>query len=246
MGAFGSSAKAARSDASADRRRARGSAQIGLTLLPLAAPGPMERFAAAFFPPGLAADSRAALLARVLSANAATGGGLALLAALLALAARAGRVPPARAAWLVVAVLAADLLRVGAGLNPMVSASFYEPSAELAGQLPRLRGGRVYTCPIESSRAYAQGLAARAGQHEAWSFALLLETLSPAFNVPLGERTALSPDLTMLVPTERTLSPEEGACGSLESLLPRLREAGVTTGLSLDPLPPTRNSRPSS
>jgi len=210
-------------------------ALIGLTLLPLAAPGPMERFAAAFFPPGFAADSRAALLARVLS-DAAAGGGLALLAALLALAARAGRVPPARAAWLVVAVLAADLLRVGAGLNPMVSASFYEPSAELAHQLPRLRGGRVYTCPIESSRAYAQGLAARAGQHEAWSFALLLETLSPAFNVPLGERSALSPDLTMLVPTERTLSPDEGACGSLESLLPRLREAGVTTVLSLDPL----------
>ena len=54
--------------------------------------------------------------------------------------------------------------------------------------------------------------------------------------MPLGERSALSPDLTMLVPTERTLSPEEGACGSLESLLPRLREAGVTTVLSLDPL----------
>ena len=44
-------------------------------------------------PPGLAADSRAALLARVLS-DAATGGGLALLAALLALAARAGRCRP--------------------------------------------------------------------------------------------------------------------------------------------------------
>jgi hypothetical protein len=208
---------------------------MGLSLLPLAAAGPMERFATAFFPPGFTADARAALLARVLT-DAAAGGGLALLAALVALAARAGRLQPARAAWLVVTVLAVDLLRVGAGLNPMVSASFYQPSAELRAQLPRLRGERVYTCPIETSRAYPEGLAAHAREHEAWSFAVLLETLSPAFNVPLGERSALSPDLTMLVPTERTLSPEEGACGSLESLLPRLREAGVTTVLSLDPL----------
>ena len=65
---------------------------------------------------------------------------------------------------------------------------------------------------------------------------MLLETLSPAFNVPRGVRTALSPDLTMLVPTERILAPEEGSCAALPPLLPRLRGAAVTTVLSLDPL----------
>ena len=212
-----------------------GAVLVGSMLLPLAAQEPMERFAAAFFPPDFTAAARAALVERVLR-DAATGGALALLAALLALAARAGRVQPARAAWLVAAVLAVDLLRVGAGLNPMVSPGFYEPSAELAERLARLREGRVYTCPIESSPAYAEGLTAHGGAHEAWSFGLLLETLSPAFNVPLRVRTALSPDLTMLVPTERILEPGEGSCAVLGPLLPRLRAAGVTTVLSLDPL----------
>ena len=41
----------------------------------------------------------------------------------------------------------------------------------------------------------------------------------------------------MLVPTERLiLEPGEGSCAALDPLLPRLREAGVTTVLSLDPL----------
>ena len=118
----------------------------------------------------------------------------------------------------------------------MVSRSFYEPSAELADQLERLRAGRVYTCPIETSPAFHRGLATRGQDHEVWSFAVMLETLSPAFNVPLRVPTALSPDLTMLVPTERILSPEEGACTPLAPLLQRLRDAGVSTVLSLDPL----------
>jgi hypothetical protein len=72
--------------------------------------------------------------------------------------------------------------------------------------------------------------------HEAWSFALMLETLSPAFNVPFGVRSAESPDLTMLVPSDRVLSPQESSCRDLGAILPRLREAGVTTVLSLEPL----------
>jgi hypothetical protein len=212
-----------------------GAALVGSTLLPLVAPSSMERFAAAFFPPGLSAVARAALLERVLG-DAAVGGGLALIAALPALAVLAGRTSALRAAWLVTAVLAVDLLRVGAGLNPMVSSAFYSPSAELAARLPELRAGRVYTCPPDTSRAYLEGRAAHAGEHEAWSFAVMFETLSPAFNVPLRVRTALSPDLTMLVPTDRVLAPEEGSCAELAQLLPRLRAAAVTTVLSLDAL----------
>jgi hypothetical protein len=204
-------------------------------LLPLAFPLAVGRFAAAFFPPGASPELRTELLGRVLRDSAA-GGALALVVAVLALAAARGRLPGPRAAWLVAAVAAADLLRTGAGLNPMVARSFYEPSSELSAALGRLRAGRVYTCPIETSPAYRRGLAARGRDHEVWSFAVMLETLTPAFNVPLRVPSALSPDLTMLVPTERLLSPAEGACSALAPLLPRLREAGVTTVISLDPL----------
>ena len=90
-----------------------------------------------------------------------------------------------------VALLAADLLRTGAGLNPMVTAAFFRPSPELEGRLASLREGRVFSCPIERARAYPAAAARRRTEHEAWSFALLLETLTPAFNVPLGVPTAL-------------------------------------------------------
>ena len=64
-----------------------------------------------------------------------------------------------RAAWLVAALVAADLLRAGAGLNPMVPGRFFGPSAELAARLPLLRAGRVFTCPVETSPAYRAGRA---------------------------------------------------------------------------------------
>ena len=204
-------------------------------LLPLAFPLALRRFAAPFFPPGSSPELHAELLGRV-SRDSAVGGSLAIIVALVALATSRDRLPGPRAAWLAAAVVAADLLRTGSGLNPMVSRSFYEPSAELAGALEWLRKERVYTCPIETSPAFHQGLAARSDDHEVWSFAVMLETLYPAFNVPLRVPTALSPDLTMLVPTERTLSPEEADCAPIAPLLPRLREAGVTVLLSLDQL----------
>jgi hypothetical protein len=64
----------------------------------------------------------------------------------------------------------------------------------------------------------------------------MLETLTPDFNVALGVPTAMSPDRTMLVPTERVLTHEESSCRDLAGILPRLRGAGVTDVLSLDPL----------
>jgi hypothetical protein len=212
-----------------------GALLVATPLLPHLFPGPLGSFAAAFFPPGFTPETRAALLERVLR-DAATGGAVALAVALVAFVASRGRLSGSRPAWLVAALVAADLLRTGAGLNPMVSRSFYTPSAELGERLPPLREGRVYTCPIETSPAFHAALQARGADHELWSFALLLETLSPAFNVPWGVATALSPDLTMLVPTERILLPEEGSCTTLAPLLPRLREAAVSTVLSLDPL----------
>ena len=119
-------------------------------------PGPLASFAAAFFPPGSAPETRAALLDRILR-DAATGGAVALAVALVAFVASRGRLSGSRAAWLAVALVTADLLRTGAGLNPMVSRSFYAPSPELAERLPLLREGRVYTCPIESEPGVPRG-----------------------------------------------------------------------------------------
>jgi hypothetical protein len=143
---------------------------------------------------------------------------------------------PGRAALLAAALVAGDLLRTGAGLNPMVPASFFEPSPELAARLPAFRKGRVFTCALETSPAYRAARLARQADHEQWTFASLLETLTPNFNVPLGVPTALSLDLTMLVPEGRVLSPLEASCADLAAILPRLLRAGVQTVLSADPL----------
>ena len=228
----------------AEGRRARTLATLALgaggllaaaPLLPSLLPTRLATFAALFFPPGTSPELRAALLGRVLG-DAASGGLVALAVGGVALLAARGRLSAPRAAWLALALAAADLLRTGAGLNPMAPSDSFEPSPELAARLPELREGRVFTCPLDASPAYLAGRAARGGDHELWSFAVLRETLSPACNVPLGVATALSPDLTMLVPVERLLPDAANACGELDSLVPRLRAAGVTTVLSLDPL----------
>jgi hypothetical protein len=206
-----------------------------LPLLPRVLPAVAAAFARGFFPPELAADARPAVLARVLT-DAAVGGAVALAVAALALLARRGALAAPAAAWMTVALVAGDLLRTGAGLNPMVTPAFFRPSAPLEARLESLRRGRVFACSVEESPAYLAGRAARGTDHEAWSFALLLETLTPSFNVPLGVATALSPDLTMLVPGDRVFSPAEASCRDLDSIVPRLREGAVQWVLALDPL----------
>jgi hypothetical protein len=230
---------------SVDNRRRWGRLAVGtgalgglLTLAPLLphlAPAATSRFTAAFFPPGFDPELRSVLLSRVLT-DAATGGALALAATATAVLARLGKLPPLRATALVLALLGADLLRTGSGLNPMVTGTFFRPSPELAASLDSLREGRVYTCAFESSPGYLEGRRTRGIAHETWTFAVALETLTPAFNVPLGVPTAMSPDLTMLVPEDRVLSPAEAGCHDLDAILPRLRRAGVHAVLSVDPL----------
>jgi hypothetical protein len=227
-------------DRRAWRILAAGAGALGLLLalaplLPRIAPETMGRFAAAFFPPGTLPGERTALLSRVLL-DAATGGAVALLVSATAVLAGRGVVPRPRAAVLVAALLAADLLRTGAGLNPMVSGTFFRPSSELAQHLGEWRGGRVFTCPFDEGPTYRQARLAMGADREAWTFMVAQETLTPATNVPRRVPTALSIDLTMLVPEERVLLPAEPHCRDLAALVPRLRRAGVDTVLSLDPL----------
>ena len=221
-------------------RLATGAGALGglLTLAPLlphVAPASVDAFAAAFFPPGFDPGTRTVLLHRVL-VDAAIGGAVALAVAAVAGLAHRRTLPSSRAALLVVAMVAADLLRAGSGLNPMVDGSFFRPSPELAAELGFLRKGRVFTCSFDESRGYREARAARGAAHETWTFQVALETLTPAFNVPLRVSTALSPDLTMLVPEDRVLSPADATCHDLETILPRLRRAGVHAIVSVDPL----------
>jgi hypothetical protein len=194
-------------------------------------------FAAGFFPPDYPWPLRFERLA-VVAADARTGGLLALAAALLAIAVIARRLQPVFAATTIVGLVAADLLRCGAGLNPMVAPSFFQPSPATSALLEEIRGedGRLFSLDPEASPAYAQARRERTDAHELWTFATLLELQVPEFNLAQGMQTAFSLDRTMLTAGPLILAPEDAAPDALARVVPRLRRAGVAHVLSLDPL----------
>ncbi len=205
-------------------------------VLPVLAPGAVAWFARGFFPAGMDAGSSADALRFVLN-DAAAGGALAVAAAAGALLLRA-RGRAAAAALLLAAAAGTDLLRAGSGLNATVTSAFFRLSPEgeaLAAGL-RASGSRLFTCDVHGSAAYRAFRRAHRGRHELATFALMRESLTPNYNVDARVPTALSLDLTMMVPGARVTSPREALCGDLDALLPRLRAAGVGHVASLDPL----------
>ena len=208
---------------------------VAALLLPALAPGFVRYFVAGFFPAEEPWPVREAQLAHMLR-DAATGGAVALGAAGLALVVLRGRVRPGLAVAGLAALLAADLLRTGAGLNPMVTASFYRLSPEMTAQLPVLRdGSRLFVCEPVRTRAYWVGRALHPENHEAWTFETYRETMTPDFNLLAQLPTALSDDLTSLVPLGATPGGELG-CDRIDLLTGRLRAAGVGHVVSLDAL----------
>jgi hypothetical protein len=204
-------------------------------LAPMLLPDGGAWFVAHFFPPAVPALTRAQYFTELL-ADAAGGGGLALAAALIAALAWRGRLGPALVAPLVAAIAAADLLRAGAGLNPMASPAVVQASPVVVEAVQRLPGlQRVFTCRPEGSPSYWQERARRPQDHEALTLATWADTLTPHFNRPAHVRAALSDDLTSLIPLSRLL-PRGVGCGTLPTLLPQLRAAGVSHVLSLDRL----------
>jgi hypothetical protein len=204
--------------------------------LPLLFPDSARWFLAHFFPSDATMEMRRIWLGLVV-ADAARGGLVVGAAGLVAALAATGRLRAPLAAAGVVALVAADLLRTGAGLNPTVTRDFFEPSPETSRWAEATLGsGRVFTCDVGQSRSYRALRMALPGGHETWSFAVLADSLTPLFNMKARIPSALSPDLTMLVPVDRVSSPAEATCRDLASLLPRLRRAGVGHVLSLDPL----------
>jgi hypothetical protein len=136
------------------------------------------------------------------------------------------------------ALVLADLLRAGAGLNPMVTSSFHRLSTEAAALAAQLRrdDARVFTCDLESVPAYFRTRATRAGSQDVWTFSVFMETFTPYFNVPHAVRSGLTLDKTMLVPTDRVLSPDDAACSAVPRVIERLRAGAVSHVLSIAPL----------
>lgn len=212
-----------------------GGALVGFLLLPALAPGFVRFFVGGFFPADESWPLRERQLAHMLR-DAAAGGAVALGAAGLALVVLRGRVRPALAVAALAALLAADLLRTGAGLNPMVTASFYRLSPEMTALLSVLRdGSRLFVCEPVRTRAYWAGRALHPESHESWTFETYRETMTPDFNLLSHVPTALSDDLTSLVPLGATPGQDLG-CERIGTLAGRLRAAGVGHVVSLDPL----------
>jgi hypothetical protein len=118
----------------------------------------------------------------------------------------------------------------------MVGASFFVVSPEVSSTLHGLPGlQRVFTCNVEESRAYWQARRERGPRHELMTFAAQTDTLTPHRNRAIHVRSALSPDLTSLVPQSR-LPPPGLSCADPASLAPELRRRGVSHVVSLDPL----------
>src|SRR5262249_47753022 len=72
----------------------------------------------------------------------------------------------------------------------------------------------------------------RPQSHETLTLAAFADTLTPYLNRPVQVPSALSDDLTSLVPLDRLLPP--ASCAAPEPILPALRGAGVSHVLSLD------------
>lgn len=204
--------------------------------LPHLFPGWTRWFFGGLLPPQYSWERRLEI-SRFILEDAALGGIAPLVCGFVSLAVLAGRLPAARAACVAAALVAADLVRAGAGINPTVGADFFRLSPEATAMLPVLRaGGRVLSCDPDLGRAYGEALAARQGGHQAWTTATFLEALVPGFNIRHGVRNALSRDLTGMTPEPYVLSSLEAGCSYFEQIADRVRRAGVTHVISVGPI----------
>ena len=203
---------------------------------PLALPGGSAQLLGWVFPPGY--PDIAARSAEVLR-DAAVGGAPALLLGILALGVLRGRLTATAAGGLAVALVAADLLRAGAGLNPMTAPERLRPSpgARALAGIVRAAGGRLFTCEASFSGAVQEAAAEVRGDADLWMSGVFAETLTPAYNLDLHVPTAYSRDLTMTSAVERVFARrDEVGCARVADIRDRLRAAGVSHLVSFRPL----------
>jgi hypothetical protein len=214
-----------------------GSVGALLLLLAPAAPALFPRattwFFTGFFPSTVSAAAAAAAVQHILR-DAAQGGGLVLGVTLLAWLVWKGWLPGARAAVGAAALLAVDLLRTGAGLNPTIDVRLFQVAPELTRVLDAQAPVRVHSCDPFGSSAYWTARAERPSRHVVFTFLAMRDSLFPHFHLAQHVPSALGVDLTGLVPLGRAV--RGYSCGQFESMGERLREAAVTHVVSLEPL----------
>jgi hypothetical protein len=236
---------AAVQDLSAQRRAwralAAGGALLGLGLLALLVlPELLPARALAwlqesFFPRSYPRELRMPAL-RSIGLDAATGALPLLAVAGVAVLRLRERVSGAWALTAVTAIIAADLVRAGANLNPTAERAFYGFSQEMIQESARLRasGGRVFTCAVQAMPAYREAVRRRTDPRGLWTYGVMREALSPNMNMDVGVLTA-GGDATDLVPKDRALSVEEVMCRA-PGTPAKLRARGVRYVLNVQPL----------
>ena len=215
-----------------------GSTLVGLGLLSLSLvetwlPGGFAWLQGQFFVAAYPQALRAAAL-RSVAADAAAGATALLALAGIAALGLGRRISPRAAVVAAIAIIAADLLRAGAGLNPTAHSSFYAFSPEMTRVVARLRdaGGRVFTCTIHAMPTFRDA-ARRMDRSVLWAAGLWRESLSPYANMDVGIPTT-GADATALVSAGRSLSEADAMCREAGTLQ-RLRESGVRHILSVQP-----------
>jgi hypothetical protein len=155
----------------------------------------------------------------------------------LVVAVRRDRLGLGLATLLVSALAVGDLVRAGAGLNPQVPASFFDPLPEMkALRLDDLGGQRVFSYAVDQSPAFTAFLSRGGDGLTLAGTALSRQVLSPYSNILDRVEVPEATDLTSFVPRVRELGPENYEPGKVERLLPWLRNAAVARVVSLDPL----------
>jgi hypothetical protein len=146
-----------------------------------------------------------------------------------------------RADWgtaLVGALLVADLLRAGAGLNRQVDPSFFDLQPEMAAlPLKDPERGRVFSYGLDQSPAFRAFLLRGGPDLTLASFYVYRQMLGPYTNILDRLETPEGKDLTGFVPRSPELTPELYSPDAVARLLPWLHNAAVSRVLSLDPLP---------
>jgi hypothetical protein len=176
-------------------------------------------------------------LLSVAAGDAASCGLVALATVALALAVRRRLVRSGPAVALVVAILAADLVHAGTGLNRQVAASFFDLLPELAA-LP-LRdpdGGRVFSYGLDRSPAFQKVLATGGRELTLGSFFASRQALVPYTNMLDRIESPEGKDLTAFAPRQPELSEESYEPARVGGLVPWLRNAAVSRVLSADRL----------
>ena len=207
----------------------------GLVLLGLAglAALPLPSLRSVLFTDAYPQALRAAAL-RSVAGDAAAGAAAPFAVAGLAWLALRQRIAPRAAVAAAAAVIAADLVRAGAGLNPVAPRSLYALSPEMTLVAERLRqsGGRVFTCMPNAMPTFREAVR-RVGRTGVWLTVVNRETLSPYANVGAAVETT-GADATALVASRFSMSWGEVLCQD-PGTLDRLRTGGVRYVLSVQP-----------